>query len=388
MKRFAKTILLAAAAAAVCLFAHSGRAEKTVTLTFTGDCTLGSQEFRRGQPDSLDAFAAREGYDYFFANFRDMFSADDCTVVNLEGVLSNTASGESSSKTYCFRGPTDFVNILTGSSIEVAGIANNHIMDYSTIGFRKTMATLDDAGVAWIRALDCYVLEKDGIRVAVFATDYSIVNTQGERVLRKMREMKANGEANAIAVIFHNGNEYDAKHTDLQERKAAEYIENGADLVIMHHPHVVQGITVKNNRSVFYSLGNFVFGGNKDIKEKQYRNTARITTSLYTLVVQARLRFRDDGTYLGQQMIVYPGYTSGDAPRNNYQPRRVTVEETEPIMDAIRFDSSMDIPDPIPDENGLARIIMPFLSAAKPGSGVPGAGVPENPPERPERGTR
>ncbi len=64
-------------------------AEKTVLMTFTGDCTLGSEEINRKKPDSFDSFMEKYGYDYCFANFKEMFENDDLTVVNLEGVLSD-----------------------------------------------------------------------------------------------------------------------------------------------------------------------------------------------------------------------------------------------------------------------------------------------------------
>ncbi len=387
MTKKARIILLTAVLAAVCLFTSSAWAEKVITMTFTGDVTLGSEEAKRSAPESFDSFAKSKGYDYFFANFRDLFSADDCTVINLEGVLSDSPNGENTGKTYRFRGPTDFVKILTGASVEVAGIANNHILDYQNIGMNRTTATLEEAGIRWCRGVNYTIFEKDGIRIAVFGMDYSLANTAGDRVRKIMKELKDTGEANAIVVLFHNGNEYDARHTELQRTKGVQYTKDGADLVIMHHPHVVQGFNIENNRSVFYSLGNFVFGGNKEIRVEDYRGN-RQTTSQYTLVVQARFYFRDDGTYAGQQMILYPGYTTGAAPKNNYQPRRVTVEEAEPILDAIRYDSLSEVPDLGEDEEGYARIVMPFLAAGSGAQGGSGDGAPEDPAGYPDRGQR
>ncbi|MGN0746913.1 MAG: CapA family protein, partial [Aristaeellaceae bacterium] len=66
-------------------------ADKTVTITFTGDVTLGSEEKKRTKDYSFDTMAANQGYEYFFANVRDFFAEDDLTVINLEGVLSDSS---------------------------------------------------------------------------------------------------------------------------------------------------------------------------------------------------------------------------------------------------------------------------------------------------------
>ena len=90
MKRI--TVLLAALFAL--LLCGRAAAEKIITLTFAGDCTLGTEEATRRASDSFDSVARKKGYDYFFANFYDIFSQDDCTVVNCEGVLSDSSNGE------------------------------------------------------------------------------------------------------------------------------------------------------------------------------------------------------------------------------------------------------------------------------------------------------
>ena len=380
--------LLAALLAAVCLFG-AARADRVITLSFTGDCTIGCEERMREREDSFDAYAARYGYAYFFENFSDLFSRDDCTVINLEGVFQDSAAGERTEKTYRFRGRTEYVEILKAGSVELAGLANNHVGDYGARALARTTETLEAAGIGWTRASDCWFLEKDGIRICFFATDYSIANTQGERIRKRMAEMRAKGEADAIVVLFHNGNEYDPKHTSLQEKMGNVYVTNGADLVIMHHSHVVQGVQVCNNRTVCYSLGNFVFGGNKDIRTSAYRN-GRTVTSRYGLVVQARLHFSDDGTYLGQQVTLIPIQTSSATPANNYQPARLTAVEAEPVMEAVRYDTgTMELPGITEDESGYARVIMPYLSAGnEPEAPVRTDGSPEPPAARPGRNNR
>ncbi|MBQ6061245.1 MAG: CapA family protein [Clostridia bacterium] len=377
--------------AAACLAAGTANADRVITLSFTGDCTIGSEEARRTQEDSLHAYAEQNGYDYFFANFRELFEADDATIINLEGVLSDTANGEKTSKRYRFRGPADFTGILKAGSVEVAGLANNHTADFGARGMENTKKALEDAGIGWARAMDCHIVEKDSIRIAVFSMDYALSNTIGDRLRKKITEMEESGEVNATVVLFHNGNEYDPKHNSVQESRGKSFVEAGADLVVMHHSHVVQGLRILDNRSIFYSLGNFVFGGNREIKSVLYpRDGGREPTSLYCLVVQAKLYFDDDGNYTGQQMILYPGYTSSAAPVNNYQPQRISAEQAEPVLDAMQYDTPDTIMPAVgEDETGYARLVMPFLPSGREKDGKRSTdGLPEAPKAYPDRNNR
>ena len=383
--------MAAAVFAAACLASGSAYADRVITLTFTGDCTIGSEELRRTQEDSLHAYAEKYGYDYFFANFRDLFEADDATIINLECVFSDSANGEKTSKRYRFRGPADYTGILKAGSVEVAGLANNHTSDFGARGMESTQRALEDAGIGWARAMDYHILEKDGIRIAVFAMDYALSNTIGDRMRKKMAEMESSGEVSATVVLFHNGNEYDPKHNSVQESRGKAFVESGADVVVMHHSHVVQGLRILDNRSIFYSLGNFVFGGNREIKSVFYpRDGGREPTSLYCLVVQAKLYFDDDGRYTGQQMILYPGYTSSAAPVNNYQPLRITAEQAEAVLDAMQYDTPDTVMSVVgDDETGYARLVMPYLPSGTEKAGKRNTdGSPEAPKAYPDRNNR
>jgi hypothetical protein len=160
-------------------------------------------------------------------------------------------------------------------------------------------------------------------------------------------------------MVFHGGTEYDPKHNANQTKFAENWIKRGADLVIMHHPHVVQGVAVSRNRTICYSLGNFVFGGNSEIREEPWRGT-RMATSLYAYVVQAELYFADGGEYLGQQVSLYPVLISSDAPHNNYQPYLATGAEAEAVLEAIQFDTAFPLP-AFDEETG--RVTLDYLSA-------------------------
>lgn len=355
-----KWIRLTALMIIVCLTISAGAAvaEKTVVMTFTGDCTLGSEEIKRGAIDSFDTVANEKGYDYFFANFRELFEGDDQTVINFEGVLFDKRSGESKSKTYRFRGPTDFARILTGSSIEAASLANNHTADYGAQGFESTKKALAENGINWFYYMDYYTYVKDDIKIAFFAVDNRFMFNSIDKLYKLMNQMKRDKAINAIVICWHTGSEYRGNHDESTEKMCRRMIENGADLIVINHPHVLQGIQTINNRYVFYSLGNFVFGGNNAIRTEKYRMTT--VTSLYTMVAQVKMTFSNEGIYLGQQATLYPAYTSSAAPVNNYQPIRVSAADGQAVRAAVQADTAFQLPELL-ETDGLSRMELDYL---------------------------
>ena len=340
---------------------HGGpaSAEKTIVITFAGDCTLGSEEETRADADSFDSVIAREGYAYPFTQFASLFRSDDWTVVNCEGVLSDSKAGENKGKRYRFRGPSAFAEILALASVESVCLANNHTGDYGAGGLKETVRVLEEQGIGWFRSKNVCFLEKDGIRVAFLALDPS---TRDDLmwVRQETRRLKSSGEAQAVVVVWHGGTEYSARHDASQESLGRKFIDYGADLVVMHHSHVVQGVEIVGSSAVFYSLGNFVFGGNSAIRTEL--SGSREVTSLYSVVVRAELHFSDEGEYLGQQLVLFPALTSSDAPRNNYQPFPAGREDAERVMEAVQFDTAFPLPDPV-EEDGYWIVRLPFLPA-------------------------
>ncbi len=391
-KRYLKPICMLLSVFFVLFTISYAGAEKSVLLTFTGDCTLGSEERIRSQESSFDSIAKKRGYDYFFSNFSEMFAQDDQTVINLEGVLSDDNKQEKQSKRYRFRGPTDFVKILKGASIEACSLSNNHIGDYGKQGEESTKAVLDENGIGWFQNFKYYICEKEGIKVAFIALENKVVYNEFDKIKKLINELKESGEANAVAICWHTGMEYHGLHEPNTEKICKTLIRFGADLIVLNHPHVLQGIGVYNNRCIFYSLGNFVFGGNAAIRTEKYKPDKPVT-SQYSAVVQVKLLFSDDGKYLGQQPIVYPVITSGSAPVNDYQPYRANNEEAIPIRDALQEDTAFTIPDITVGADGLSRIDLGFLAAFD-GVEVPESeadgpqGVPEAPNAMPTRKTK
>ena len=354
---------LTALALVLCLV-FPAKAEKKITLTFAGDVTLGCQEFQKELPESFNAYAEREGYGWFFRNMTELFSSDDLTLVNLEGTLTDSSQEEDRSKTFRFRGPTDYAKILTMSSIEACSVSNNHIMDFGRQGYESTLATLEKNGILYCGNEHSFIFEKDGIRIGFFALGNMYFNNYAQVIKKEAARMRAEG-VNAIVMSFHAGQEYTPHRRDWdQENRARIAVTQwGADLVIMHHPHVVQGVDVVDQRYAFYSLGNFCFGGNPVIEAKQKNKEYR---ALESMVVQMDLVFGDDGAYLGQEGRIYPCYVSSSATRvgdpNDYQPKFVTGEQAQGVIDRIQYDTAFTLA-AMDEESGC--LTLPFLPAEK-----------------------
>ena len=372
-----RTLVTAILLVAALLVSGMASAEKTIVLTFTGDVTLGGPDNETNNPDSFESTAKEKGYDYFFAGFKEMFEKDDLIVINLEGPLTDVFADRARNKTHVFRGAQDLAKILPLSGVDAASLSNNHITDYGKQGERRTKESLDLNGVHWFQDFEYYLFEKDGIRIALFALQKSVLFTQRPKFLSKIQEAREKDNANAVVVCWHAGTEYRRFHDPDVERDATNLIKDGGvDLIIINHPHVAQGMAVVNNRSVFYSLGNFVFGGNRNIRTGKNPGDPLII-SLYALVVQARLTFTDEGRYLGQQTTIYPVFTSSSQPdyqpaqvltekvlniTNNYQPMRLTLKQAEAVYKIFREDTNFDLPK-MTEKNGLAQIDLPYLPA-------------------------
>ena len=308
----------------------SALAEKTLTLTFVGDCTIGGEERLKEFDYSFDGYLRQHGYGYFFEKVLPILSADDLTVANLEGVFINWANN-AKEKTYNFRGSTDYVDVLTQGSVEAVNISNNHIMDYGYDGARHTAKTLDAAGVHWFGTNDAleqtYIYEKDGVKIGFVGMEMSYWYYKHRNLLKSQVEaLRAEG-CQVIIGSMHGGTEYRKRHLRNQKDFAYAMIDYGVDIVIGHHPHVLQGIEVKDGATICYSIGNFVFGGNANLRAP------------YTAMFQFHLKFADDGQYLGHQLNIIPALPSGEKDFNNYQPVLATGEDAAAVMKQIQYDT-------------------------------------------------
>ena len=299
----------------------------SLTLSVVGDCTLGTDE-TFDYDTSLNAYYENYGADYFLQNVKDIFSTDDLTIANFEGTL--TDSDEREDKTFAFKAPASYASILTGGSVEAVNTANNHSHDYGEQSFDDTLAALDDAGIVHFGYDETAVMDVKGIKVGLVGIYELYDHLEREQQLKdNIAKVKADG-AQLIVVIFHWGNETETVPDSNQTTLGRIAIDEGADLVCGHHPHVLQGIETYKGRNIVYSLGNFCFGGNSSPSD--------MDTMIYqqTFTIDADGVKKDNVTNISPCSIssaAYDGY-------NNYQPTPAEGDEATRILGKINERSS------------------------------------------------
>lgn len=304
--------------------------EVSLTISVVGDCTLGTDE-NFNYSRSLNSYYEKYGADYFLKNVKSIFEADDLTIANLEGTFTSLTTR--ADKTYAFKGPAEFVNILTGSSVESVTLANNHSRDYGPQSLTDTKKVLDDAGVVHFGYDETAVIDVKGIKVGLVGI-YELVDHKGreQQVKDNIAKVKSEG-AQIVIVIFHWGIERDAAPNSNQTFLGRLAIDEGADLVCGHHPHVLQGVETYKGKNIVYSLGNFCFGGNSNPSDKD------------TMIFQQTFTITDDGVKEDNVTNIIPCSLSSETNRNNYQPTPATGSEAERILKKIQERSSL-IPTP------------------------------------------
>ena len=225
-------------------------------LSFAGDCTLGTLYQLYGVSSCFPGIVG-ENYEYPFAAVQEWFGTDDFTMVNLEGPLTN--DGTPAEKTYCFRGDPALAQILPAGSVECVSLANNHSEDFGAVGYENTEKALEGVGVAYVGNGETIMVETErGLKIGILAVAFYIDH---EDMTEQIVSLKDQG-AQIVIVSFHWGNEGYYSHTYDQQLYAYTAIDAGADIIFGHHPHVLQSIEEYNGGIIYYSLGNFAFGGN------------------------------------------------------------------------------------------------------------------------------
>ena len=293
--------------------------EEYFYLTFAGDCTFG------GEPKIYYApwgflNTVKEDYGWPFRNVLEWFENDDFTMVNLEGVLCD--SGNPVDKKFTFRGPTDFVNILTQNSVEAVTLANNHSLDYGWNGYASTKATLEEAGMPYLeKQTSLLYTTGSGLTIGIYAEEYTAMDLS--LLTRSVAELREQG-AELIVYAVHWGAEGHYYPQDHQIEYAHQVIDAGVDIIYGSHPHVLQHIEEYNGGIIYYSLGNFSFGGNMYPKD------------LDTALLRQQVIRQGDEVRLGELEIV-PCSCSSIPVRNNYQPTPYEEgsEEYQRVLDKL-----------------------------------------------------
>ena len=175
-----------------------------LTLSFVGDCTLGTNQ-NHPYENAFHQYYDDNGARYFMENVRHIFAADDLTVVNLEGSLTNVT--ERVEKKYNHKGPPEYVQILTDGSVEIATLGNNHRLDYGEAGFLETIETLDGAGIDYCYS-DVYLIrEVKGVKIGFVSVNESNEDSAVEVYLDEGYEVLRQAGCAIVIACVHWGTE-------------------------------------------------------------------------------------------------------------------------------------------------------------------------------------
>lgn len=284
----------------------------SIVVSFTGDMLLASLHGKRAAGNFLD-YAAKQEPEYFLQHVRPIFEADDFTVVNLENVLTDrnlTPKEKATDPAYWFRAPAATTDILTSSGVEAVSLANNHTGDYGTAGYKDTVKAVSAAGLEYGGNDRTFYLEKNGYRVAVIC--HGLWNEgQAGTIIQRLRTAEKNSD---FQVVFcHGGAEGVHAPEAWRVRASRRLIDNGADLVLGNHPHVLQPREVYKGKEIVYSLGNFCFGGSRSPENR---------TIIYQLILQV-----ENGKLVGASSELIPCYVHTGGRVNNYCPAPIEDEE-------------------------------------------------------------
>ncbi|OGI83902.1 hypothetical protein A2903_01015 [Candidatus Nomurabacteria bacterium RIFCSPLOWO2_01_FULL_33_17] len=285
-----------------------------VVLTFAGDVM-----FDRGVKGSVNKNFNGD-LDELFKNVRiddkagqlEIFQNDDISFLNLEGPVSDV--GHNVGSIYSFRMNPTVISLLKNLGIDIVSFANNHVGDYTTLAFSDTLNRLTSGGILFTGAGENYldaqkpqIIENNNIKVCYLgfsdvgpdwmqATEKSpgillASDPDFENIIKSVES-----QCDTLIVSIHWGEEYQ-KHNARQTYLAHLAIDNGADIIAGHHPHVVQDIEIYKDKVIIYSLGNFMFD--------QYFSAETMQGLIVQLKVYKTGEIKDIKQYTSQQNKLY-----------------------------------------------------------------------------------
>ncbi len=296
-----------------------------ITISAAGDCTLGIDSHCGG---NFNSYYDANGPEYFLEKVKPVFSKDDLTIVNLEGPL--TESQNRQDKSYTFKGPAKYVNILKKGSVEVVTLANNHSFDFGPQGLADTQATLKKNKIPFCYK-NCIAYKKvKGVKVAFIGLNK--LDGDNTPLIDATIGAAKKAKAQIIIVNYHWGEERVYQADGLQKFLGKYCIDRGADLVIGHHPHVLQGIEKYKGKYIVYSLGNFCFGGNVNPSDKD------------TMIFQQTFYIKKGKLQKTNDAKIIPCSLSGVSYTNNYQPVILKKSAKANIINKVRgYSSGMNV---------------------------------------------
>lgn len=235
-----------------------------------------------------------DNFDEPFLEVKNVLQEADIRFGNLECVLSDNdlKNIKGKDKGFCLKGPADMVNVLKSVNFNVLSIANNHIYDYDGQGLTDTIHTLESndivpvgAGENLEEARELKIIDIKGVKVGFLGyTDLAYVNFSDKKQIPAASDVKsgvaprkeeyilediykARDKCNLLFISLHWSDEYTHIPKNEQVQMAHKIIDAGADGILGHHAHNLQGIEIYNEKPIVYNMGNFIFDQNDNLNK-------------------------------------------------------------------------------------------------------------------------
>ena len=279
--------------------------------SFAGDCTIGSLLEWQGSIAQDFQSVVGDDYAYPLSGVKSIFEADDLTSVNLEGTFTNSTNAVV--KPYRFKADPAYVQVLKEGSVEAVSTANNHAGDFQDEGRADTIAALDSVGILHTGASAPLIHEMEGGLKIGMVSYNTVDNYEGEYAWRSSVQTDINTckEAGCDLIIgfMHWGSvEYLTEPEAWEVQFAHDMVDWGCDLIVGGHAHILQRMEYYNNVPIFYSMGNFCYGGNTNPDDKD------------SVIVQAEFARDSSGVVSLSRLHVIPCLISTRTDLNDYCP--------------------------------------------------------------------
>ena len=254
---------------------------KTITIGAIGDILIHTPVYEDAK--------TKDGYDFerMFAPVKEMLGEPDFTIANQESIAGGSKLGLSGYP--AFNSPYEISDTLQDSGIDLVTLANNHSLDKGEKGILSSLSYYEKIGMPYVGmykdqedAKQERILTIEGMKVGFLSytygtngipipdgKDYLVNYLEDQKIISDLKSIR--GKADIVLINAHWGNEYERNPSDEQRRLAQLMADNGADIIIGHHPHVLQPIEwIEHNDGetlVVYSLGNFLSGQVRDYKD-------------------------------------------------------------------------------------------------------------------------
>lgn len=291
--------------------------ENTILISAVGDCTLGGI-YEGSTAEKFKSYAEKNGFGYYFENVYDILNRDDLTIANLEGVLIESGKVRNN-RPFILQGYPEYIEILTLGSVEAVNLANNHTKDFEEAGIESTHALLEEAEIDYFGFGPEAIVEIKGKKIGLLG--YTVWESEGKDIIKDIKRMKA--ETDLVIVSMHGGNEKAYKPTSEMIKYCRGAADAGADLVLGHHTHRVNGIENYNGTTIVYSLSNFVFGGHKNPDDMD------------SFIFQQEFIIEEDGSLTPGQINVIPCSISSTDEFNDFRPTVLEGKDGERVLKKI-----------------------------------------------------